>query len=84
MGLTFQQKFYNIGDAVFLATCHNGAPKAILEIPEDGTKALHLKSCFNEAGYKVVVLNFDDLILNGYTILKEMGIKDRRKTFDIY
>lgn len=84
MGLTFQQQFGQVDDAVFLVSCHNGAPKAIVEIPDDGTKALHLKSCFNEAGYKVVVLNFDDLILNGYKIIEKMGIKDRRKIFNIY
>lgn len=84
MGLTFQQQFYHIGDAVFLVTCHNGVPKAIVEKPDDDTVALRLKSCFNKAGYKVVVLDFDELILNGYQILKEIGIEDRRKEFGIY
>lgn len=83
MGLTFQQQFYRLPEEVFLVICTNGHPKAILEIPEDNDKALALKRQFDSDIYKVVRLNFDDLILEGYNYLKDRGV-DRRKEFDIY
>ena len=84
MGLTFQQEFYRLPDEVFLVICNNGHPKAILEIPEDDDKALLLKKQFDSDIYKVVRLNFDNLIIEGYNYLEEKGIQDRRKEFGIY
>lgn len=84
MGLTFSQEFYTVPDEVFLVICKNGHPKAILEIPEDDDKALLLKKQFDSDIYKVVRLNFDDLIIAGYNYLKEQGVENRREKFDIY
>ena len=71
MGLTFQQSFYRVPEKVFLVMCHNGHPEAILEIPEDPEDALELKKKFTSDIYKVVTLDIDELIINGYNLQKQ-------------
>ena len=78
MGLTFQQQFYQVPEEVFLVICHNGSPKAILEKPEDDNEALALKNkiMLHNDTYKVITINFDELIINGYhEMLNKWGVK---------
>lgn len=75
MGLTFQQKFYNIGDAVFIIKnrSHGGNCKiiAIIEKPDDRTEAYTLFNKLKKYGF-VEEMNFNEVILKGYRILEEV------------
>ena len=93
MGLTFQQKFYQVPHEVYLVQFLEPgdmesaqAVFAIIEKPEDKNKADDLEMLLEEAGYCTQVCDFDDLIRQGYTLLEEQDITsdERRKRFDIY
>ena len=74
MGLTFQQKFYAIGDEVFvvLDKHYEGFSYVIgmVEIPDDYDEALDIEHRLARQGYVVQRLNFDEVILNGYDLLR--------------
>ena len=75
MGLTFQQKFYNIGEEVFIIHEYNGTGYygeilAMIEIPEDEEEAKILADKLKDFGY-VNRMNFDDVILKGYELIKK-------------
>ena len=73
MGLTFQQKFYEIGDDVFIIKdrSHGGNCKiiAMVEVPDNETEAYNLASQLKKYGF-VERMNFDDVILKGYEIMR--------------
>lgn len=75
MGLTFQQKFYNIGDEVFIIKdrSHCGYCKviAMIEVPDDDTEAYNLENKLKQYGF-IERMNFDEVILKGYRILEEV------------
>lgn len=75
MGLTFQQKFYNIGDEVFIVhdRSHNGNCKviALVEVEDDDEERnKEVENKLKQFGY-VERMNFDDVILKGYELLEK-------------
>lgn len=73
MGLTFQQKFYNIGDEVFIVhdRSHGGKCKiiALVEVMEDEKENKKIQNKLRRFGC-VERMNFDEVILKGYEILR--------------
>jgi hypothetical protein len=73
MGLTFQQKFYSIGEDVFIVhdRSHVGYCKviAMVEVPEDEKEAQETENYLKRYGF-VERMNFDDVILKGYEIMR--------------
>ena len=91
MGLTFSQKFYHLPDTVYLVQFLEPGDLesardvfAILEVPEDKDKALDLSILLESNGYCAEKYNFDELVNEGYDLLKELGVKNRYKQFGIY
>lgn len=72
MGLTFQQKFYNIGDEVFIVhnKSHGGNCKviALVEVSEDENDNIIKEDILKQHGF-VERMNFDEVILKGYELL---------------
>ena len=91
MGLTFQQSFYQAPEEVYLVQflepgdfASTQAVYAILEIPEDKDRDSDLNLLLESNGYCTQRCDIDRCILDGYDLLKELGVKDRRKDFGIY
>lgn len=87
MGLTFQQKFCYLPDIYFVydgQTVINNHIIAIIEKPEDYINDKKLESLLITNGYLLQSCNFDNLISNGYNILRTLNVDNRRKEFDIY
>ena len=91
MGLTFSQKFYQLPDEIyfvhFLEPGDASSARAvcgIMEVPIDSDKDLDLNILLESMGYCLTKHNLNELISEGYKILDEAGVKDRRKEFDIY
>ena len=83
MGLTFQQKFYQVPDEVYVIhTLEPGdfADSAeiygIIEIPEDEKEAFELECLFESQGYWLDKINFDILIIEGFKIVRELKAND--------
>lgn len=83
MGLTFQQKFYQVPDEVYVVhTLEPGdfadgaAIFGIIEIPEDKDEDLDLNCLFEGQGYWLQKINFDELVREGYSLLKELKAND--------
>ncbi len=83
MGLTFQQKFYHLPDEVYVVhTLEPGdfadgaAIFGIIEIPEDKEEDLELNCLFEGQGYWLAKINFDELVREGYSLLKELKAND--------
>ena len=73
MGLTFQQKFYNLPEEVFLATTSEGIPVGIIEIPESKEEAMDLKAALSiRERVFLERINFDDLVINGYRLVERV------------
>ena len=79
MGLTFQQKFYQVPEEVYLVQFLDpgdmdlaGAVVGIVEILEDEKEDSKLNELFQSQGYYLYKINFDELIREGYNIIKEM------------
>lgn len=74
MGLTFQQKFYNIGDEVFLVhtKAHGGNCKtiALVEVSEDEKENERIEFILQQYGF-VERMNFDEVILKGNDLLRK-------------
>lgn len=74
MGLTFQQKFYNIGDEVFLVhtKAHGGSCKtiALVEVSEDEKENERIEFILKQYGF-VERMNFDEVILKGNDLLRK-------------
>ena len=74
MGLTFQQKFYNIGDEVFIVhnKSHGGNCKviALVEVSEDENDNIIKEDILKQHGF-VERMNFDEVILKGYELLRK-------------
>lgn len=87
MGLTFQQKFYYLPDIYFIYDGQqviNNHVIAIIEKPEDYINGKKLESLLITNGYLLQSCDFDNLVSNGYDILRALKIDNRRKEFDIY
>ena len=87
MGLTFQQNFYYLPDIYFIYDGQqviNNHVIAIIEKPEDYINGRKLESLLITNGYLLQSCDVDDLVSNGYDILRALKIDDRRKEFDIY
>lgn len=87
MGLTFQQKFYYLPDIYFIYDGQqviNNHVIAIIEKPEDYINGKKLESLLITNGYLLQSYDFDNLVSNGYDILRALKIDNRRKEFDIY
>lgn len=87
MGLTFQQKFYYLPDIYFIYDGQqviNNHVIAIIEKPEDYINGRKLESLLITNGYLLQNCDFDNLVSNGYDILRALKIDNRRKEFDIY
>lgn len=73
MGLTFQQKFYSIGEDVFVVhdRSHTGYCKviALVEVPESEAEAQEVINHLKQYGF-VERMNFDDVILKGYELMR--------------
>lgn len=83
MGLTFQQKFYQVPEEVYVVhTLEPGdfadgaAIFGIIEIPEDKDEDLDLNLLFEGQGYWLDKINFDKLIREGYDLLRELKAND--------
>ena len=83
MGLTFQQKFYQVPDEVYVVhTLEPGdfadgaAIFGIIEIPEDKDEDLDLNCLFEGQGYWLQKINFDKLVREGYSLLRELKAND--------
>lgn len=87
MGLTFQQKFYYVPEEVYLIydgkEMINSRPIAIIQKPEDYEQGRKLESLLITKGYILQVCNFDELIINGYELLDNMGVDNRYGNFGI-
>ena len=74
MGLTFQQKFYNIGEEVFLvhSKAHGGNCKtiALVEVSDDENENETIEFILRQYGF-VERVNFDEVILKGYDLLRK-------------
>lgn len=74
MGLTFQQKFYNIGDEVFIVhnKAHGGNCKviALVEVSEDENYNIVKEDILKQYGF-VERMNFDNVIQRGYDLLRK-------------
>ena len=74
MGLTFQQKFYSIGDEVFIV--HNKAHGsnckvvALVEVSEDESYNIIKEDILKQYGF-VERMNFDNVISKGYELLSK-------------
>ena len=81
MGLTFQQKFYQVPDVYLVQFLEPGDfasaqdVYAILEIPEDSDNDLNLNILLEDNGYCTQKCDFDYCIRNGYELLKELGVE---------
>lgn len=87
MGLTFQQKFYYLPDIYFIYDGQqviNNHVIAIIEKPEDYINGRKLESLLITNGYLLQSCDLDNLVSNGYDILRALKIDNRRKEFDIY
>lgn len=79
MGLTWQQKFYQVPDEVYLVQFAEPGDSesardvcAIVQKDEDNQKLNDkLEEFFYSEGYVLQSINFDELIIEGYEILKE-------------
>ena len=83
MGLTFQQKFGLVPEEVYvvhtsdIADFASGAMKfGIIEIPEDKEEDLELNLLFEGQGYWLDKINFDELVQEGYDLLRELKAND--------
>jgi len=83
MGLTFQQKFYQLPDEVYVVhTLEPGdfadgaAIFGIIEVPEDKDEDFDLNCLFEGQGYWLHKINFDELVREGYSLLKELKAND--------
>lgn len=79
MGLTFQQSFGYVPEEVYLVQFLEPGDRssardvfAIIEKPEDKSDDLDLHILFESQGYCLQKCNFDDLILQGFKLLKEL------------
>lgn len=74
MGLTFQQKFYNIGDEVFIVynKAHGGNCKviALAEVLDNEKKDKKREDILRQYGF-VERMNFDEVIVKGYELLSQ-------------
>ena len=74
MGLTFQQKFYNIGDEVFIVhnKAHGGNCKviALVEVLEDEEENKKREQILQQYGF-VERMDFDEVIIKGYELLNK-------------
>ncbi len=74
MGLTFQQKFYNIGDEVFLVhdRSHGGNCKviAMIEVADTEEENKKIETKLRQFGF-VERMNFDKVILKGNQMMSE-------------
>ena len=74
MGLTFQQKFYNIGDEVFIVynKAHGGNCKviALAEVLDDEEEDKKRENILRRYGF-VERMNFDEVIKKGYELLNK-------------
>ena len=74
MGFTFQQKFYNIGDEVFIVhnKSHGGNCKviALVEVSEDENYNIVKEDILKQYGF-VERMNFDNVIQRGYDLLRK-------------
>lgn len=84
MGLTFQQKFYQVPNEVLIIRRKSGEVFGIIEVPEEEEKERELISSMKLSDNFLTVqkVDLDDLILNGYSLLKEKEID--REYFNIY
>ena len=83
MGLTFQQKFGLVPEEVYVVHTLNlgdfadGAMKfGIIEIPKDKEEDLDLNLLFEGQGYWLDKINFNELVREGYDLLKELKVND--------
>lgn len=83
MGLTFQQKFYQVPDEVYVIhTLEPGdfadgaAIFGIVQVPDDKEEDLELNLLFESQGYWLHKINFDKLIIEGFDLLKELKAND--------
>ena len=87
MGLTFQQQFYNVPEEVYLIydgkEMINSRPFAIIQKPEDYKQGRKLELLLITKGYILQVCNVDELIINGYDLLDNMGVDNRYDNFGI-
>ena len=83
MGLTFQQKFDLIPEEVYVV--HTLEPGdfaggamnfGIIEIPEDKEEDLELNLLFEGQGYWLDKINFNELVREGYDLLRELKAND--------
>lgn len=79
MGLTFQQKFYQVPEEVYLVQFLDGGDwesnhvvYAIIEKPEDEEEDLNLNILMESKGYALQSCNFNKLICKGFNLLKEL------------
>ena len=74
MGLTFQQKFYTIGDEVFIV--HNKGHGdncrviALVEVCNDEEENKKIEEKLKRYGF-VERMNFDEVIIRGYNMLRK-------------
>ena len=76
MGLTFQQKFYQVPSEVYFV--ESEATKsifAIIEKPDDEEEDEKLNMVFKMHGYLLNTCDFDALITEGFKISRSLGIK---------
>lgn len=83
MGLTFQQKFYQVPETVYLVQFLEPGDSesarsvfAIVEKPED-EDLLDFNLKFESAGYVLQEINFDKLIIEGFNVLKEIEMEEK-------
>ena len=83
MGLTFQQQFYNVPEEVYVVhTLEPGdfadgaAIFGIIEVPEDKDEDFDLNCLFEGQGYWLDKINFNELVREGYDLLKELKAND--------
>ena len=79
MGLTFQQSFGYVADSVYFVQFLDPGDfesaqdvYAILEVPEDEKEAFNLSLDLEGLGYVIREYQFDELIRNGYDLLKRI------------
>lgn len=83
MGLTWQQKFYQVPDEVYLVQFAEPGDSesardvcAIVQKDEDNQELNDkLEEFFYSEGYVLQSINFNELIIEGYEILKEHNKK---------